>query len=58
MVPYGDPTWYQDWKSPYYNDSHRKWRAAIREFVETQIMPFCHEWDEKKAVPQGKQNSI
>ena len=52
-VPFGDPYWYQDWNSPYYNDSHVKWRDALREFVEKEIMPFCHEWDEKKAVPKG-----
>jgi len=52
MVPYGDPNWYQDWASPYYTESHKKWRAAIRQFVETNITPFCHEWDEKKAIPK------
>jgi len=52
QIPFGDPCWYQDWNSPYYNDSHRKFRAAMREFVEREIMPFCHEWDEKKKLPQ------
>jgi alkylation response protein AidB-like acyl-CoA dehydrogenase len=52
MVPYGDPSWYQDWFSPYYNDSHRKFRAAMREFVEKEIMPYCNEWDEQKKVPR------
>jgi alkylation response protein AidB-like acyl-CoA dehydrogenase len=52
LVPYGDPNWYQDWSSPYYNESHYRFRAAIREFVEREIMPFCHEWDEKKSLPQ------
>lgn len=52
LVPYGDPTWYQDWASPYFTESHRKWRAAIREFVERELMPNCHEWDEKKAIPK------
>lgn len=28
-----DPFWYQDWTSPYYNDSHKKVRRAIREFT-------------------------
>ena len=52
MVPFGDPTWYQDWNSPYYNDSHRRFRTAIRAFVEKEITPFCHEWDEAKAIPR------
>jgi cytochrome b involved in lipid metabolism len=24
LVPFGDPNWYQDFHSPYYNESHRK----------------------------------
>ena len=51
MVPYGDPAWYQDWESPYFNDSHRRFRAAIREFVDKEITPYCHDWDEARAVP-------
>lgn len=52
MVPFGDPMWYQDWYSPYYNDSHRAVRASVRKFVETEVMPFTHEWDENKALPK------
>jgi alkylation response protein AidB-like acyl-CoA dehydrogenase len=43
---------YQDWNSPYYNDSHRRYRAAVREFVENEMMPYTHEWDEKKQFPK------
>ncbi|KAI9260497.1 acyl-CoA dehydrogenase/oxidase [Phascolomyces articulosus] len=52
MVPYGDPMWYQDWFSPFYNDSHRAVRKAVREFVEKEIMPYTYEWDEAKKLPQ------
>lgn len=52
LVPYGDPTWYQGWESPYFTESHRKFRAALREFVNKEIMPFCHEWDEQKKMPR------
>jgi predicted heme/steroid binding protein len=52
MVPFGDPMWYQDWYSPYYNDSHRAVRKAVRDFVEQEIMPYTHEWDEAKALPR------
>ncbi|KAK3233931.1 hypothetical protein CYMTET_40827 [Cymbomonas tetramitiformis] len=49
---FGDPYWYREsFKSPYYNQSHHVFRAKVREYVEKEIMPFCHEWDEKKAVP-------
>ncbi|KAJ3006110.1 hypothetical protein HKX48_000300 [Thoreauomyces humboldtii] len=52
LVPFADPSWYQDWASPYYNESHRRLRAEVRAFVEKEIMPFCHEWDEAKRIPQ------
>ncbi|KAG2199385.1 hypothetical protein INT47_001567 [Mucor saturninus] len=52
-IPYGDPTWYQEWNSPYYNESHIKLRKEIREFVDKEVMPFCHEWSEAKAIPRA-----
>ncbi|KAG0054774.1 hypothetical protein BGZ83_010450 [Gryganskiella cystojenkinii] len=51
MIPFGDPSWYQQWASPFYKESHRRLRRAMREFVDTEIMPFAHEWDEAKQVP-------
>ncbi|KAL9555435.1 hypothetical protein MBANPS3_002345 [Mucor bainieri] len=51
MVPFGDPLWYQDFQNPFYNDSHRAVRKCVREFVEKEIMPNCHEWDEAKQIP-------
>ncbi|CEP09878.1 hypothetical protein [Parasitella parasitica] len=50
--PYGDPMWYQDWHSPFYNDSHRAVRKFVREFVEKEIMPNCYDWDEAKQIPK------
>ena len=52
LTPYGDPSWYQEWHSPYFNDSHRRFRAAMRAFVEKEIMPNCHAWDEAKQIPR------
>jgi len=52
-VPYGDPSWYQGWNSPYFTDSHRKFRDAMRAFVDKEIIPFAHEWDETKRMPSG-----
>lgn len=51
-VPFGDPCWYQDWNSPYYNDSHKRFRAAMRAFIDREIMPYTHEWEEKKRIPK------
>jgi len=53
MIPFGDPSWYQHWRSPYYNDSHKRFRAVMREFVEKEIIPFCFDWDENKVYPKG-----
>ncbi len=53
LVPYGDPAWYQGWNSPYYNDSHRRFRAAMRKFVDEEIMPYVHQWDEARQLPKG-----
>lgn len=44
LTPYGDPSWYQGWHSPYYNESHRKWRKYCRDYVEEHIMPYAHDW--------------
>jgi len=43
-LPYGDPNWYQRWHSPYFNDSHRRLRAEVREWVTSEIEPNCFEW--------------
>lgn len=39
-VPYAEPLWLTpQYYSPYYNDSHRRLRKAVREFTETHIVP-------------------
>ena len=43
-IPGAEPSWYQGVPSPYYNDSHREYRAVCRKFVETEIMPNVDEW--------------
>ncbi|KAI7866669.1 acyl-CoA dehydrogenase/oxidase [Spinellus fusiger] len=51
-LPYSEPSWYQEWNSPYYTESHVKLRKVIREFVDKEITPFCHGWSEAKQVPR------
>jgi alkylation response protein AidB-like acyl-CoA dehydrogenase len=51
MIPFGDPVWYQGWYSPYFTDSHRRFRAAMRHWVEREIIPYCFEWEEQKHLP-------
>ncbi|GAA5842527.1 hypothetical protein JCM11251_004897 [Rhodosporidiobolus azoricus] len=58
LVPFGDPSWYQDWASPYYNDSHRKVRSAIRKFTDTYLTPNAHAWDEAHEIPASEYKRI
>ncbi|KAJ3300000.1 hypothetical protein HDU76_006182, partial [Blyttiomyces sp. JEL0837] len=58
LVAFGDPAWYQDWKSPYYKDSHRRLRAWTRKIVETEITPFCHEWETAGQIPLSLYQSL
>ncbi|KAK7204721.1 putative acyl-CoA dehydrogenase [Myxozyma melibiosi] len=51
MIPFGDPSWYQSYYSPYYNESHVALRNEVREWVESALEPNAGEWDEKKEVP-------
>lgn len=52
LIPYGDSAWYQGLHSPYYNDSHKKFRNAMREWTEREVTPFAAEWDEQRNVPR------
>ncbi|KAF2161731.1 hypothetical protein M409DRAFT_69542 [Zasmidium cellare ATCC 36951] len=53
MVPYADPSWYQTYHTPYFNQSHADLRAEVRQWVEDEIMPNVTEWDEAKKVPDS-----
>ncbi|KAI1464917.1 acyl-CoA dehydrogenase NM domain-like protein [Daldinia caldariorum] len=52
LIPFADPSWYQGFHSPYFNESHAALRAEVREWVENDIEPNVTEWDEKKEVPR------
>lgn len=51
-LDYMEPAWYGRLHSPYYNDSHRKYRHLVRKFVDEEISPYAHEWDEKYFLPK------
>jgi len=52
MVPFGDPLWYQRFNSPYYKESHKKWREHVRNFVEKEIMPDLEKWKSDNEPPR------
>lgn len=37
--------------TPFYNEDHEAFRAAVRQFTEKEITPFAHEWDVAGEVP-------
>lgn len=44
QMPYGEPLWLTPiFKSPYYSESHRKLRKAMRTFVDSEIKPEAQE---------------
>eukprot|EP01094_Clydonella_sp_ATCC50884_P000037 TRINITY_DN1002_c0_g1_i1.p1 TRINITY_DN1002_c0_g1~~TRINITY_DN1002_c0_g1_i1.p1 ORF type:complete len:549 (-),score=204.74 TRINITY_DN1002_c0_g1_i1:152-1762(-) len=52
QVPYGDPAWYQRLtNSPYYKETHKRWRERVRAFTEAEILPTMHEWCEDSKPP-------
>lgn len=49
-VPYAEPSWLADgFRSPYYNEGHRKFQTAVRKFVMEVIYP-----DSVKCEESGK----
>jgi acyl-CoA dehydrogenase len=39
-------------KSPFYTAEHEAWRAVVRRFVENEIEPHAHDWDEAGETPR------
>lgn len=50
-VPFGEPAWYRGIPTPYYQEKHVKWRAKVRNFVDTEMRPYANKWDEAKHTP-------
>ena len=38
--------------SPFYTAEHEAYRDVVRRFVEKEIAPFAHEWDEAGGFPR------
>lgn len=55
LVPYGEPTWLTpQFKSPYYNDSHRRLQKAMRIFTDNELYPVAQECEKSgKYIPQS-----
>jgi alkylation response protein AidB-like acyl-CoA dehydrogenase/predicted heme/steroid binding protein len=47
VVPYGEPTWLTPmYHSPYFGESHKRLRKAMREFMEVHVQPEAREREE------------
>ncbi|ORY67542.1 acyl-CoA dehydrogenase [Pseudomassariella vexata] len=50
-TPFAEPLWYSRPGNPHYTDSHRRLRDEIRRYVDTEIEPFCSEWEAMGSIP-------
>ena len=39
--------------NPNFSEEHIAWRAALRRFIDAEIMPYADEWDEAGAIPDA-----
>lgn len=51
LGPYSEPAWFNSLASPYYNESHKKLRNALRSYIDENIKPYMLEWEEKGEAP-------
>src|SRR5258706_6162591 len=47
-----DPRGGKRMASPFYTAEHEAYREVVRRFVEKEIEPYAHEWDEAGGVPR------
>ncbi|KAI9713699.1 MAG: hypothetical protein M1828_001388 [Chrysothrix sp. TS-e1954] len=52
LIPFADPSWYQTYHSPYFNQTHADLRAEVRQWMEAEVMPNINEWEEAKRIPE------
>jgi alkylation response protein AidB-like acyl-CoA dehydrogenase len=50
-APFAEPLWYSRDSSPYYTSSHRELRQTVRSYVDSEILPNCHDWEAQGQVP-------
>ncbi|KAK2741196.1 hypothetical protein FQN55_008459 [Onygenales sp. PD_40] len=49
-APYAEPLWHSR-SSPYYNDSHRKLRDFVRDYVENDLKPYAEQYERQGFLP-------
>ncbi|KAK2006677.1 acyl-CoA dehydrogenase domain-containing protein [Colletotrichum eremochloae] len=51
LAPWCEPAWFNALESPYYNDSHRRFQAYVRHYVDTYLLPHAQEWEAAGEAP-------
>jgi hypothetical protein len=57
-TPYAEPLWYSRNTTPFYTDSHRSLRAAVRKYIDEEILPNAFEWEQAGKVPDEVRNGL
>ncbi|KAH9882325.1 hypothetical protein J1614_000561 [Plenodomus biglobosus] len=52
LGPWAEPSWYSSLASPYYNESHKRLRNAVRQYIDENVKPYMLEWEEKGEAPE------
>ncbi|KAJ1332978.1 acyl-CoA dehydrogenase [Microdochium nivale] len=51
-IPFSEPSWLMGLPSPYFKDTHRKFQAAIRPFIQKQLLDNAIAWDKEETIPE------
>lgn len=52
-VPFSESSFWQGWKSPYFNDSHKRFKLELRKFFEGTILPEAKLFDKDDKPPSN-----
>ena len=53
QLPFAEPSWSQGYRSPYYSESHQKFRAGLRAYLDEYVKPNLDDWIEsEKGYPK------
>lgn len=50
-IPFSEPPWLLGLPSPIFKETHKKWQANVRAFVEKNLMKDAMEWEKAEIVP-------
>ena len=54
LLPWSEPSWTNSLSSPFYNDSHRRLRDALRSYIDAYVLPDSLEWEDKGEAPRAE----